>query len=318
VPLMAGEGAPEVAIVGAGVIGLTLGVCLAERGQAVRIHTLDKPEATTSAVASAMIGPVVSPPDSRAGTLERAGLQEFTELASVPGNGVAMRRGRLVSREEHPPMPGMEACAPGELPAGFASGMWATLPLVDMPVYLDYLTRRFLTVGGKIVYGPVRSLAALATLAPRAANCAGLGARELVPDSAMTASRGQHVVVRNPGLEEFFIEAPFTPSWAAYWPYPEHVVLGGIRSVGDERPEPDPDVAEQILRRCIKVEPRLRDAEVLGIQVGIRPERPEVRLELEYVGGTPVVHNYGHGGSGVTMSWASARQAAALLLGPQS
>jgi len=310
------EVAPDVVIVGAGVVGLTLGVCVAERGLAVRIHTMDRPEATTSAVASAMIGPAISPEGSRAGALERTGIKEFSKLAAVAGNGVALRRGRLVSRERGPSLPGLQACAPDELPTGFATGWWTTLPLVDMPVYLDHLTRRFLTAGGQITYGEVQSLAELAALAPRVANCTGLGARELVPDPDMTASRGQHVVVRNPGLEEFFIEAPFTPAWAAYWPYPDHVILGGIRTVGDENPEPDPAVAGEILCRCIQVEPRLRDAEVLGGQVGMRPERSEARLEAEYIGGTRVVHNYGHGGSGVTMSWGSAYEAAALLLEP--
>ncbi len=37
----------------------------------------------------------------------------------------------------------------------------------------------------------------------------------------------------NPGIEEFFVEAPFTLEWTAYWPYPEHVVLGGTKSAED-------------------------------------------------------------------------------------
>lgn len=122
------------------------------------------------------------------------------------------------------------------------------------------------------------------------------------------------MLVDNPGLEEFFVEAPFTPEWAAYWPYPDHVVLGGTRSTDDTSPEHDPQIAEQILRRCIEVEPRLRHARVRGHQVGLRPARPAVRLEVEQIGVARCVHNYGHGGSGVTLSWASAFAAAALLL----
>jgi len=133
-------------------------------------------------------------------------------------------------------------------------------------------------------------------------------------DDSVTPIRGQHVIVDNPGLEEFFIEAPFTPAWAAYWPYPEHVVLGGTQSTEDTSTEPDPQIAEQILKRCIEVEPRLGDARVRGHQVGLRPARPAVRLEIEQIGAARCVHNYGHGGSGVTLSWGSASTAAALLL----
>ena len=35
--------------------------------------------------------------------------------------------------------------------------------------------------------------------------------------------------------------------------------------------------------------------------VGLRPFRPSVRLERETLGGRSVVHNYGHGGSGITV-----------------
>ncbi|MGI8760767.1 MAG: FAD-dependent oxidoreductase, partial [Jatrophihabitantaceae bacterium] len=81
----------------------------------------------------------------------------------------------------------------------------------------------------------------------------------------------------------------------------------------DENLEPTPALAEEILRRCIEVEPRLRHAQVRGHQVGLRPGRPSVRLEAEQVGDARCVHNYGHGGSGVTLSWGCAREAAALL-----
>ena len=70
------------------------------------------------------------------------------------------------------------------------------------------------------------------------------------------------------------------------------------------------------------VEPRLRGVPVLGHRVGLRPFRPQIRLEAEpapedALPGEPrqplVVHNYGHGGAGVTMSWGCAREAAALV-----
>jgi len=314
-----GERRPEVIVLGAGVMGLTTAVCLAEQGLQVQIRTRETPSATTSAVASAMIGPSFAPADDPLGIRERVGNEEFTMLAAVDGTGVALRRGRLVSRQTDLLPPGVELCAPDELPAtGFAAGFWATLPLVDMPVYLDYLVQRLAAAGGQLELAEVNSLSELADQAPLLANCAGLGARELVPDPSVHPVRGQQVIVDNPGLEEFFIEAPFGPAWTAYWPHPDHVVLGSTMVEDDDNLEPTPALAEEILRRCIEVEPRLRHAQVRGHQVGLRPGRPSVRLEAEQVGNSRCVHNYGHGGSGVTLSWGCAREAAAILTGQEA
>lgn len=170
----------DAVVVGAGVIGLTMGVCLAERGLKVRLRSREVPASTTSAVASAMIGPAVAAADDQAGVRERTGIKDFTALADVAGTGVALRRGRLASREHGPSLPSMQACAPGELPAGFAAGFWATLPLVDMPVYLSYLTNRLAAAGGEIEYGEVRSLSELTGTAPLVANCSGLGGLSLM------------------------------------------------------------------------------------------------------------------------------------------
>ena len=309
----------DVIVLGAGVIGLTTAVCLAEQGLQVQVRTRAAPSATTSAVASAMIGPSFAAAEDPAGVRERVGIEKFTALAAVENTGVALRRGRLMSRQAGPLPPGVqlppgvEPCAAGEVPAGFAGGFWARVPLVDMPVYLAYLGRRLDAAGGQIELAEVDSLSKLAEQAPLLANCAGLGARELVPDSSVRPVRGQQVIVDNPGLEEFFIEAPFGPAWTAYWPYPDHVVLGGTKVEDDEDLEPTPALAEEILRRCVEVEPRLQQAQVRGHQVGLRPYRPSVRLEVEQVGNARCVHNYGHGGSGVTLSWGCAREAAALL-----
>lgn len=73
-----------------------------------------------------------------------------------------------------------------------------------------------------------------------------------------------------------------------------------------------------ILERCCAVIPSLRHAEVLREWVGLRPGRPSVRLEAEQWqlkgGGTlPVVHNVGHGGSGLTLAWGCAEDVVALV-----
>jgi glycine/D-amino acid oxidase-like deaminating enzyme len=79
---------PDAIVVGAGVIGLTTGICLAEAGLRVQIRTEVPPPRTTSAAAGAMVGPPSSSPGDRAWAWEQATLVEFTELATVADTGL--------------------------------------------------------------------------------------------------------------------------------------------------------------------------------------------------------------------------------------
>ena len=52
---------------------------------------------------------------------------------------------------------------------------------------------------------------------------------------------------------------------------------------------------------------------VIRSVVGLRPYRPSgFRVEREQIGDTAVVHNYGHGGGGITLSWGSSKLAVDL------
>lgn len=70
--------------------------------------------------------------------------------------------------------------------------------------------------------------------------------------------------------------------------------------------------------RCTTSQPA---AHFLPLQVGLRPGRPSVRLELDEVPlksssskpSLPVVHNYGHGGAGLTLAWGCAGDAVQLV-----
>jgi D-amino-acid oxidase len=312
----------DVVVVGAGVIGLTTAVCLAEVGLRVRVRTAQPPASTTSVVAGAMWGrgPGVAESADRIAAWAAASLSDLTILAERSDAGVRWARGREVTREPEapPPLPGTRdviRCTPDDLPDGFVDGHWITVPLLDMPTHLAYLTDRFAAAGGTTVVNPVLGLKDAAEGAPVVVNCTGLAARELVPDPTVRAVRGQHVVVENPGLTDFFVEETDASSWVGFFPHPHgnRVVLGGVAGDGDWNPAPDPVTAKEILARCAAVEPRLADARVLAHQVGLRPVRPTVRLDDEHVDGIRLIHNYGHGGMGVTLSWGCAREVTRLI-----
>lgn len=74
------------------------------------------------------------------------------------------------------------------------------------------------------------------------------------------------------------------------------------------------------MKRCVDLYPRLTNGKgiealsVIRHGVGFRPLRPQgPRVETEYIGGIPVVHNYGHGGGGYQNSYATADMAVKLI-----
>jgi len=323
--------AVDVLVLGAGVAGLTTAVCLAEAGLRVLIRAAQPPERTTSAVAGAIWGPHLVERSDRVTRWCADTLGTLLSLAGQPGTGIELRRGReAVRASDGVPSPGgplaalgeISPCAAADLPPGFVAGWWYTAPVVCMPVYLDYLLGRFRQAGGGLRIEPAASLAAAATstAAPVLVNCTGTGAHQLVPDPGVIPYRGQVVVAENPGVTEFFIGQPDDAHELVYvFPHADRVVLGGTEVAGDWSAEPRPGTADRILRDCAAVDPRLATVRVIEHRVGFRPFRPQVRLEAAPAGAVDgagprlLVHNYGHGGAGVTLSWGCAREVASLV-----
>ncbi|AXK32575.1 FAD-binding oxidoreductase [Streptomyces armeniacus] len=292
----------EVLIIGGGVIGLTTGVLLAEDGVRVRVWSREGVAGTTSAVAGGLCWPYRIEPAQRAAEWAVRSFATFAELARRPSaTGVRMRAGTMV---DDPPAAEWAALV----------GPRTVAPVVDMTTYLPYLQRRLEAAGGRFQQRAPRSLDEVADAAPVVVNCTGLGARELVPDPSLRPIRGQLVVVADPGVEEWYVSAGHGAAESTYViPQPYGVLLGGTAEEDAEDTEPDPATAEAILARCARVRPELAGAEVLAHRVGLRPYRPSVRLEtVRLPGGGVCVHHYGHGGAGITVSWASAEDAVRL------
>ncbi len=319
-------------VVGAGVSGLTTAICLAEQGLRVVIRAQRPPQETTSAVAGAIWGPHLVEAGGRAERWASQTLVALRELAAEPGTGIRVAAGIEALRPagvhdvredaKFREIGEYQICGSADLPDGFAAGWRYSAPLVHMPTYLGYLQERFEKAGGKLTGGTVTSLAAAArdAAARVVVNCTGTGAHRLVPDLAVTPVRGQVVVVANPGLAEFFIGRSDENAELVYlFPHGDKVVLGGTEKPGDWNTDPYPAVAERIRNDAEVIEPRLRGAQVLAHRVGLRPVRPSVRLEAEEPGGQDeptIIHNYGHGGAGVSLSWGCATEAAGLVTRP--
>lgn len=308
---------PDVVVLGAGVIGLTSAVLLAESGLAVECWAADPPAETTSRVAGALwAAPPLEDPD---GTLARwagVSLEVFGELAGDRCSGVRIAHGTVASRERTGAPLRMFPGVPlrgTDPPDGCVAAFELDAPLIEMEGYLQYLQRRLRSTGTALVKRRVRSLSEPAGHAPVIVNCSGLGARELVGDETLEPVRGQHVVVENPGLDDFFMEDRGAPEWACWFPHGERVVLGGVAQPGAVDLAPLQEVSRAIIERCAAIEPRLDRARVVGELVGLRPVRPSVRVEAEDLHGARCLHNYGHGRSGVSLSWGCAEEVLRLL-----
>jgi D-amino-acid oxidase len=313
------SGSRDVLVIGAGVCGLSAAITLLDAGLSVEVYAARPPHRTTSAAAGALWGPHLVGADERVTGWAAQTLRRFRELAADPESGISEMAGLVASpggSEAGPPAFTSGAgqatrCDPAELPAGFAAGWRYTAPVVDMTAYLDYLLTQVLSKGGRLQLGPaLRALSEAENrwTAPVIVNCAGIGARELVPDIGLTPVRGQVVVAANPGITDFFVGEREDPAEVTYiFPHGPHVILGGTQQPGVASLRPDPATADRIMKLCMAAEPRLAEAPVLGHRVGLRPVRDGVRLDAQIMsGGRHVVHNYGHGGAGVTLSWGCA------------
>lgn len=146
-------------------------------------------------------------------------------------------------------------------------------------------------------------------------NCSGLGAKQLCGDRKLVPIRGQIIKVKAPWLKTAFYgdyDTYIIPGFADGM-----VTLGGTRQYDSWNLNVDKYDLASIRERCESLVPSLREAEYVRDAVGLRPHRDPVRVEAEVIAcgaskQLKVVHNYGHGGYGVTTAPGTARYAVQL------
>ena len=303
----------RVVVVGAGVVGLSCAVRLLEAGHRVDVVARDLPLETTSAVAAALWYPYRAFPHERVAGWSQVTYQALAGLSGVDGTGVRMLPGTELHhtrqadpwwRDAVPELTRVTALEPS-----YADGWSFVSPIVEMPVYLTWLVSRVEALGGTLTR---MALTALPEHAEVVVNATGLGARRMADDPSLLPVRGQVVYVDQVGLDRWWLSSGADGGPVYVVPRSRDIVVGGTDDEGEWDRRPDPDVAKRILARAVEVVPALRRARVLGHRVGLRPARPAVRLEVEVTDGRKVVHCYGHGGAGVTLSWGCADEVAAL------
>ena len=308
--------AKRVAIVGAGVSGLTCGIVFAEHGHRTVIFAKEIGQQTTSSVAAAVWFPYHVEPAERVIPLALETYQVLVDLARFPETGVSVIESRQFLRTGEIEIPDWAvplgaSVIPSEVegsPESFKSGFSLPVPLMDTTIYLDYLAARFLKAGGEINANVhFEKLEDVDTKFDLVINCAGIGARELVHDADLEPHRGQVAIVpRIEGLSCAVVcdDAPLMYAI----PRANDCVFGGTNEVSDNLTA-DPATTSRIVAESSRVL-NIERPPVLAERVGLRPfRRSGVRLERDRLrDGRTVVHNYGHGGAGFTLSWGCARE----------
>lgn len=211
---------------------------------------------------------------------------------------------RLLSKDELKEYPDMKF------------GFFYTTVMLEPQMYLQWLMKRFQRRGGRLKKQFVSNLKELAVDYDVIVNCTGVGACHLVNDSSVQPVRGQVIRVQASWIKHFII-CIGKEEISYVLPSANYVVMGGVENKANWNTEMNETDKKRIWDNCTKYIPSLTEAVIDSDCVGLRPSRPSVRLQVEnstFNGKiTPVIHNYGHGGGGVTLHWGCAEEVSHLV-----
>ena len=207
-----------------------------------------------------------------------------------------------------------------------AGGYEVRVPFMDMTRYLPWLHTQANRAGVALITQVVCDFGEVfAHGFDVIVNASGLGARSLARDPHVRPMRGQVLHVANTiGLTEAC--AAHDGAVTYVYPFADHIVLGGTYEPDVHEEVTEPATLEAVRLRCEALLrsagdsrwPRLAERPLRAV-VGLRPARilhggaETIRLEREETSAGPIIHNYGHGRAGVTLSWGCAQRVAELL-----
>lgn len=321
----------RVCVIGAGVVGLSTAVCIQQSiPESIVTVFADKfGDETLSSGAGGLFRPEISI-DFDTNKLRkwcRDSMDHFLEILKSPDASKAgmqcVSGYHLTSSEKHAAqnsflkemVPVYRDLSEKELklfPSQYKNGIFFSTIITDCRYYLPWLTKKFKDAGGKIEIRHISKFSELPENYDVIVNCTGLGARNLLSDDMLIPVRGQTIKVKAPWIKHFYYgdEVYIVPGV-------DYITLGGVKDFGSWKMQVNPYQKQFIFDKCVELVPSLQNAEVFCDWVGLRPYRPSLRLDTSIIQCDgkyyAVVHNYGHGGHGVTLSWGTAKHATELV-----
>ncbi len=312
----------SVVVVGGGVVGLTCALALAREYDVTVVADtfgIDSPSVVATAIWHIYL---VDPNDQRTLLWSQQTLEKLVELSvKQPLAGVRLVAGTELFRRGEPALPSWHLIPPSfslmsanELAAypGVVWGYRITAPVAEMSTYLSWLQSECSQSEINFVERRLDSIYDAFDYAPVVVNCTGFGAKTLVSDTSLRPVRGQYLVVTaSEGAPTEYLGDDHHPEGTAYViPREDGICIGGTEEF-DENAIEFTESLEGLARRAGQFIPWILSINEESIQkriVGLRPYRDGgVRLEVEYdKTGRPIIHNYGHGGSGFSLAWGCA------------
>src|SRR3989338_1781456 len=310
----------EILVLGAGVSGLSCGILLLRQGYKVTIWAKDLSPNTTSDKAAAHWYPYLSEPKDKVTRLAKFTLEYLkNNFIADPKSGCMIRKTTEIFTHQAADPWWKEAThnfrrlPSKDLPEGYTDGYQFDGILSDTSIYMNYLVEMLQDLGGNIVQKTISNIDQALNKFDIIVNCTGLASRELFNDNLLYPVRAQVIKIKPNGFDEVIVDDE-GPNGLCYIIHRiNDIVLGGTHQKNDWNLEVDPKDTEDILRKAGNINPQFKNVEIISEVVGLRPVRDEIRVEIEKFGDKTVVHNYGHGGSGFTLSWGCAQEVVTLV-----
>jgi len=307
---------PSIAVIGAGIIGLSCAVELYWAGyKKITLFAEKLTPHTTSDIAAALWMPYKAHPENLINQWCKNSLITLNKLFAVKEAGISWTDYTELYQKATPLplwMNLVERKTVNKLPSGYHYSYTVKVPIIHSAFHLPYLMQILSKAQIQIQQKKISAINHLTKQFDIIINCSGLGARELVDDTNVFPIRGQMVVFsKTPALN--YSIAELGENLTCVIPRSQDCMVGGTIEENNWDLQPDPEASRLMIERATAICPELKTAEIIDVKTGLRPGRNKIRLEAEKIDDSLVIHNYGHGGAGYTLAWGCAADVKTLV-----